>query len=193
MVELMARRRRERPGRGDARRARRRACDSEISLICVGTPSAPNGSQDQTAMLRLAKDLGRGAAREDRAARLRVPLDARARARSRTCCVRSSRRESGKKDGIDFHVCFQPEFLREGSSIRDYDKPPFTIVGANAERAGRQAARALRPPAVRVPSRRRSARPRWSSTAATTSTRSRSRSPTRPRACARRSASIRSR
>ena len=42
-------------------------------------------------------------------------------------------RESGKRDGEDFHVCFQPEFLREGTSIRDYDKPPFTVVGANAE------------------------------------------------------------
>ena len=42
-------------------------------------------------------------------------------------------RESGKKDGVDFHLCFQPEFLREGSSILDYDKPPFTIVGANHE------------------------------------------------------------
>ena len=40
--------------------------------------------------------------------------------------------ESGKKEGVDFHVCFQPEFLREGSSIRDYDKPPFTVVGANS-------------------------------------------------------------
>ena len=40
---------------------------------------------------------------------------------------------SGKKDGHDFHVCFQPEFLREGSSIRDYDNPPFTIVGASHE------------------------------------------------------------
>ncbi|MBL8483664.1 MAG: UDP-glucose/GDP-mannose dehydrogenase family protein, partial [Rhodocyclaceae bacterium] len=39
------------------------------------------------------------------------------------------------KDGVDFHVCFQPEFLREGSSIKDYDKPPFTIVGANHEYA----------------------------------------------------------
>ena len=38
---------------------------------------------------------------------------------------------SGKKDGEGFHLCFQPEFLREGSSIRDYDKPPFTVVGAN--------------------------------------------------------------
>jgi GDP-mannose 6-dehydrogenase len=42
-------------------------------------------------------------------------------------------RASGKREGEGFHVCFQPEFLREGSSIRDYDKPPFTIVGANAE------------------------------------------------------------
>ena len=40
--------------------------------------------------------------------------------------------ESGKKEGRDFHVCFQPEFLREGSSIKDYDKPPFTIVGASS-------------------------------------------------------------
>jgi GDP-mannose 6-dehydrogenase len=39
--------------------------------------------------------------------------------------------QSGKKDGEGFFLCFQPEFLREGSSIRDYDKPPFTVVGAN--------------------------------------------------------------
>jgi GDP-mannose 6-dehydrogenase len=42
-------------------------------------------------------------------------------------------RESGKKDGKDMHLCFQPEFLREGTSIRDYDKPPFTIVGSDSE------------------------------------------------------------
>jgi GDP-mannose 6-dehydrogenase len=40
---------------------------------------------------------------------------------------------SGKRDGEHFHVCFQPEFLREGTSIRDYDRPPFTIVGATHE------------------------------------------------------------
>ena len=38
---------------------------------------------------------------------------------------------SGKRDGEGFFLCFQPEFLREGSSIRDYDNPPFTVVGAN--------------------------------------------------------------
>jgi GDP-mannose 6-dehydrogenase len=42
---------------------------------------------------------------------------------------------SGKMDGTDFHVCYQPEFLREGTSIRDYGHPPFTIVGANSNEA----------------------------------------------------------
>ena len=104
---------------------------SEISLVCVGTPSAPNGSQNQSAMLRLAEEIG--AALGDKAA-------------PHTIVIRSTvvpgtvegvllpiiERRSGKKEGVDFHLCFQPEFLREGSSIRDYDKPPFTIVGARA-------------------------------------------------------------
>jgi GDP-mannose 6-dehydrogenase len=44
-------------------------------------------------------------------------------------------RASGRKSGVDFGLCFQPEFLREGSSIRDYDHPPYTIVGGNSEAA----------------------------------------------------------
>lgn len=48
---------------------------SEISLICVGTPSAANGSQDLSAILRLAGDLGTGDARQAGFARVRLPLD----------------------------------------------------------------------------------------------------------------------
>jgi GDP-mannose 6-dehydrogenase len=108
--------------------------ETELSFVCVGTPSAPNGSQDLTAILRLSEQLG---------AALRQKRD------FHTFVIRSTvqpgtveekiqpllERTSGKKSGVDFGLCFQPEFLREGSSIRDYDHPPYTIVGGNCERA----------------------------------------------------------
>ena len=42
---------------------------------------------------------------------------------------------SGKSLGTDYGLCFQPEFMREGSSIKDYDNPPFTVVGGDSDRA----------------------------------------------------------
>ena len=110
---------------------------TDISLVCVGTPSAANGSQDQTAVLRLAETIG---------------LALKQKTNVHVIVFRSTlvpgtvedvlrpiiERHSGKRDGVGFHLCFQPEFLREGSSIRDYDKPPFTIVGANHAAAADQ-------------------------------------------------------
>ncbi|MBB5204003.1 GDP-mannose 6-dehydrogenase [Inhella inkyongensis] len=110
--------------------------DSEISLVCVGTPSAANGSQDQTAVLRLAEAMGRaiGAKCEKKAAPHVVVFRSTLVPGTVEDVLRPIiEKASGKKDGVDFFLCFQPEFLREGSSIRDYDKPPFTVVGANHE------------------------------------------------------------
>ena len=111
--------------------------ETELSFVCVGTPSAANGSQDLTAILRLAEQIGAALALKDE---------------FHTVVIRSTvqpgtvedqiepilERASGKKAGVDFGVCFQPEFLREGSSIRDYDHPPYTIVGGNCEAAVEQ-------------------------------------------------------
>ena len=107
---------------------------SEISLVCVGTPSAANGSQDQGAVLRLAAQLGQALAHKS------TPHVVVFRSTLVPGTVEDVlrpivERESGKKDGVDFFLCFQPEFLREGSSIRDYDKPPFTIIGSNHDAA----------------------------------------------------------
>jgi GDP-mannose 6-dehydrogenase len=104
--------------------------DSEISLVCVGTPSAHNGSQDQGAILGLAREIGRALASKS------TPHVVVFRSTLVPGTVEDVLRpiieaESARRDGVDFHLCFQPEFLREGSSIRDYDKPPFTVVGAN--------------------------------------------------------------
>jgi GDP-mannose 6-dehydrogenase len=110
--------------------AREAVLGSEISLICVGTPSAPNGSQDQGAILRLAKEIGR--ALKDKAEPHVVVFRSTLVPGTVEDVLRPIvEAESGKQDGTDFFLCFQPEFLREGSSIRDYDKPPFTVIGAN--------------------------------------------------------------
>jgi GDP-mannose 6-dehydrogenase len=107
---------------------------SEISLICVGTPSAPNGSQDQSAMVRLAEAMG-AALREKAAPHTIVFRSTLVPGTVEDVLTPLLERGSGKRAGVDFHVCFQPEFLREGTSIRDYDKPPFTIVGTAAPAA----------------------------------------------------------
>jgi len=105
---------------------------TELSLICVGTPSAPNGSQDLSAMLALAKDLGI-AIRDKKGTHVFAFRSTLVPGTVEDVLRPIIETESGKKDGLDFHICFQPEFLREGSSIKDYDKPPYTIVGANAD------------------------------------------------------------
>ena len=103
---------------------------TEISLVCVGTPSAPNGSQDQGAILRLAETIGEALARKT-SPHVVVFRSTLVPGTVEDVLRPIIERRSGKRDGVDFHLCFQPEFLREGSSIKDYDKPPFTIVGAN--------------------------------------------------------------
>ena len=108
--------------------------DSDLSLVCVGTPSAPNGSQDQGAIVRLAAELGKALARK-REPHVIVFRSTVVPGTVEDVLRPIVERESGKRDGVDFFLCFQPEFLREGSSIRDYDGPPFTIVGANHDAA----------------------------------------------------------
>lgn len=104
--------------------------ESEISLVCVGTPSAANGSQDQSAMLRLAQQVGE-AMKNKSAPHVFVFRSTLVPGTVEDVIRPIIEEASGKKEGVDFFCCFQPEFLREGSSIRDYDKPPFTIVGCN--------------------------------------------------------------
>ncbi|MCV2366463.1 nucleotide sugar dehydrogenase, partial [Paucibacter sp. DJ1R-11] len=107
---------------------------TEISLVCVGTPSAANGSQDQGAVLRLAEQIGE-ALKQKSEPHVVVFRSTLVPGTVEDVLRPIIERASGKRDGVDFHLCFQPEFLREGSSIRDYDKPPFTIVGANHDYA----------------------------------------------------------
>jgi len=112
--------------------ARDAVLSTDMSLVCVGTPSASNGSQDQSAIVRLAHEIG-VALRDKASPHVIVFRSTLVPGTVEGVLQPIIERESGKRDGDGLHICYQPEFLREGSSIRDYDKPPFTIVGANGE------------------------------------------------------------
>jgi GDP-mannose 6-dehydrogenase len=101
---------------------------SDVSIICVGTPSSSSGGLALDAIERVAHSIGAA-----------LP----ACAQRHTVVVRSTvlpgtteqvvlpllERESGLKAGADFGVAVNPEFLREGAAIADFEDPPKTVIG----------------------------------------------------------------
>ncbi len=112
---------------------------TEISLVCVGTPSRPNASLDLSYVERVAEQIG--AVLKDKADRHVVVIRSTVLPGTMDeVVVPALERSSGKKRGEGFAVCSNPEFLREGSSIRDFDDPPFTLIGTEDARAAEQLA-----------------------------------------------------
>jgi GDP-mannose 6-dehydrogenase len=106
---------------------------SEVSFICVGTPARPNGSQDVRALERLAVPLGH-ALRQSSSPHVIVLRSTVLPGTVAGLLTPLLEKHSGLSRNDGFDLCFQPEFLREGSSIRDYDAPPFTVVGTDSDR-----------------------------------------------------------
>ncbi len=116
----------------DAQRAVR---DTDISLICVGTPSNPNGSLNTRYVESVCQEIG---------------LAINHKREYHTVVVRSTvlpgtvnekvvpilEEFSGRRAGDDFGVTMNPEFLREGSAISDYYDPSFIVIGQYNERSG---------------------------------------------------------
>ena len=103
--------------------------NTELSFVCVGTPSLPNGDQNLNAMVGLTEQVGE--ALKSKATRHTIVIRSTVQPGTvQNTVIPLLEKHSGKKAGEDFSVCFQPEFLREGSSIKDYDNPPMTVVGS---------------------------------------------------------------
>src|SRR6185369_9172328 len=108
--------------------------DTNVSFVCIGTPSSPNGSQDLTAIRRVMESIGSALATKK--SFHTIVLRSTVQPGTLNESVRPIlANASGKVVDQDFGLCFQPEFLREGTSIEDYDNPPFTVVGTESSRS----------------------------------------------------------
>ncbi|MEJ7578409.1 MAG: nucleotide sugar dehydrogenase [Pyrinomonadaceae bacterium] len=110
--------------------------DSEVSLICVGTPSNANGSLDLRYVERVCQEIG-AALKAKRERHTVVIRSTMLPGTIESLVVPALEESSGKKSGHDFGVCINPEFLREGTSLKDFYAPPFTLIGADDEDTAR--------------------------------------------------------
>ena len=102
---------------------------SEVSFVCVGTPSQRNGKLDLSHIEKVAAEIGY-ALKQKKSHHLVVLRSTVLPGTTETVLVPILERESGKKAGDGFTVCYNPEFMREASAVADFLEPPYTILGS---------------------------------------------------------------
>lgn len=107
---------------------------TDISLICVGTPSKEDGSLDLSYIETVCREIGEILKNTDNFHTV-VLRSTMLPGSAIETCLPILESASGKKAGVDFGFGNNPEFLREGSAVYDYYNPPKIVVGANDEKS----------------------------------------------------------
>lgn len=126
--------------------------ETELSLVCVGTPSRFNGSLDLRFVRNVCEQVGT-ALRNKPSYHIVVVRSTVLPGTMHDVVIPTLEEFSGKQAGVDFGVCNNPEFLREGSAVYDYRHPPKTVIGETDTRSGDTLAKiyaALDAPLIRV-------------------------------------------
>ena len=106
--------------------------ESNMSLVCVGTPSNQNGSLHLRHVEQVCREIG-AAMKHKQGRHIVVIRSTMLPGTIQNTVVPALEETSGKKAVKDFGICINPEFLREGSSLKDFYSPPFTLIGADDE------------------------------------------------------------
>lgn len=108
---------------------------SDISFICVGTPSQMNGSLDLKYVRKVCEEIGT-AIRDKNSFHVVVQRSTVLPGSMMELVIPVLEEYSGKKAGVDFGVCNNPEFLREGTAVYDFYNPPKTVIGETDSKSG---------------------------------------------------------
>ena len=109
--------------------------ETELSFVCVGTPSQANGNLDLKYIRRICEQIGQ--ALKTKTTRHTVVIRSTILPGTmRSIVIPTLEEFSGKKAGVDFGVCNNPEFLREGSAVKDFRSPPKTVIGEMDKASG---------------------------------------------------------
>ena len=109
--------------------------NSDISIVCVGTPSNSKGSINTKYLEKVCAEVGAVLAHK-KAFHLVVVRSTIIVGTMRNLLIPILERASGKRAGVDFGVCNNPEFLREGSAVNDFYNPPKTVIGETDTHSG---------------------------------------------------------
>lgn len=107
--------------------------NTDISFICVGTPSAENGHLNLNFIYQTAKEIG--VSLKDKNGFHIVVIRSTIFPGTNAKISEIIENESGKHRNVDFAVVSNPEFLREGTAVNDYLNPPLTVLGSTCPKA----------------------------------------------------------
>lgn len=109
--------------------------ETDISLVCVGTPSCHNGNLDFSFISRVCEEIGSAISRKD-SFHVVVLRSTMLPGTMRQLVIPILEAASGRAVGTGFGVCMNPEFLREGSAVHDYRNPPTIVIGESDRKSG---------------------------------------------------------
>jgi GDP-mannose 6-dehydrogenase len=103
--------------------------NSEISFVCVGTPSLRSGKLDLGYVERVVHEIG-VALKQKNSYHVIVLRSTVLPGTTESLVIPTVEKASGRRAGTDFAVCYNPEFMREGTAVADFLQPPYTVLGA---------------------------------------------------------------